>query len=62
MLCINYYSNLIESGFGIGLSLVKERIEIYNKSLHKNVQLRAKTVPVHSDTAFRTEILFQLSP
>lgn len=56
---ISQYNTLTESGFGMGLSLVRERIEIYNKSLHKQVQLRTKTKPIHDDKGFRTEIIFR---
>jgi len=46
-------SGVIEGGNGIGLSLVQERIDIYNKSYNEHLLLQRDLQPFHSSSGYR---------
>jgi LytS/YehU family sensor histidine kinase len=49
-----------QSGFGEGLKIVRERIEIYNKTLNSKISLLENTIFKNSSNGYRTMLIIEI--
>lgn len=52
----------IESGHGMGLMIVQERVDVYNKTKGKDVKFLRACSPRHTETGYRCELVFHWKP
>lgn len=53
-------ASIITTGNGLGVKMVQERVEIFNKTYKKGVKLILNTTTLHTDNGYRCELVFPL--